>query len=120
MRTATTFAVVGLLLVGALVIGGCGKKADPNKPLEEIKAEAAKMDAGQLQAMVDAYEKALKSKEGEMKALADKIKEIPVTEMMGDDAKKLKADAAKLAESAKALGARLEVYDKALKDKAAK
>jgi uncharacterized phage infection (PIP) family protein YhgE len=101
------------------VVSGCGGKADANKPIEEIKAEVQQMDAAALQKKVDAYTAAIASKEAEVKKLADKIKEIPVEKMLGDEAKKLKASADELKAAAKALGDRLQVYADALKAQAA-
>ncbi len=37
-----------LLLVCFLALGGCGKKADESKPLNEVKAEAEKMSVEKL------------------------------------------------------------------------
>ena len=96
---------------------GCGTKADENKPLSQIKAEAAKMDAGNLRAMAMAYKEAIQAKLSEADALKKEIKEIPVTEILGGNAKALKQDLAPITQSIAALTERFKVYYGELKEK---
>jgi chromosome segregation ATPase len=95
---------------------GCGKKADENKPISEVKAEAEKLDTDELRAMAMVYQKAIAAKNGEVEKLTAKLKDIPVTEMLGDEAKELKADIDNLNKSLSALKERFEVYYQKLKE----
>jgi len=95
---------------------GCGKKADENKPISEVKAEAEKMDTDGLRDMAMVYQKSIAAKKGELEKLTAKLKDIPVTEMMGEEAKALKADVDNLNKSLSALKERFEVYYQKLKE----
>jgi uncharacterized coiled-coil DUF342 family protein len=107
-----------LLAVVALAIGGCGgKKADANKPISEAKAEAEKMDVGQLRNMAMTYKEAIVAKKVDLDKVAAKLKEIPVTELLGEKAKQFKADIENLNKSVNALRERFEVYYQKLKEK---
>jgi hypothetical protein len=116
MKTARTI-VLCLLLVCAAASAGCGGKADEDKPMSEVKAEAEKMDAGQLRNMAAKYKDAIAAKGEEVKALTAKLKEIPVTEMLGEKAKSLKAQIEKLGKSVSSLKERFQVYYNSLKEK---
>jgi hypothetical protein len=96
---------------------GCGQKADENKPMSEVKAEAEKMDSSELRAMATSYKEAITAKKGEMDKIAAKLKEIPVTEMLGEEAKGLKADIDNLNQSISALKERFDVYYDKLQEK---
>ena len=110
-------AILGCLIALCLfAILGCGKKADENKPISEVKAEAEKLDTDGLRAMAMVYQKAIAAKNGEVEKLTAKLKDIPVTEMMGDEAKELKADVDNLNTSISALKERFEVYYQKLKE----
>lgn len=109
---------VCLLLVGfMLAFGGCGgKKADESKPMSEVKAEAEGMSASDLRSMAMAYKDAIVARKAEVDKLAAKVAEIPVTEMLGDEAKKLKADLENVKNSVSALTERFQVYYDKLKE----
>lgn len=96
---------------------GCGEKVNENKPVAEVKAEAAKMDAKQLEAKVEACKKFIEGQKAEVEKVMAKIKEIPLTEMLGDKAKNLKAEADKIGESISKVSAQLEAYAKELEAK---
>jgi PBP1b-binding outer membrane lipoprotein LpoB len=90
---------------------------DLNKTVDALKAEAEKMDADSLKQVALKYKDAIASKQGEIKAIADKLTAIPMTQKLGAEAQKLTADTAKLTESLKALTERFNVYFNALKAK---
>ncbi len=110
MKVLRNAAVLFLLVMCSVTITSCGKKADETKPISEVKAEAAKMDAAQLRAKAIEYKDAIVAKKGELDKLAAKLKEIPVAEIMGDEAKGLKADIENLEKSMSALKERFDVY----------
>jgi Skp family chaperone for outer membrane proteins len=105
--------LAGLMVVAMLT--GCGGKAiDENKPIDQIAAEAAQMGQAELQKMVEKYEAALAAKGQEVDALKAKIKEIPLTEMMGEKAKSLKDDMSEITTSLSKLKDQMAVYAKEL------
>ena len=62
-------------------------------------------------------EDAIMAKKGDVDKLTAKLKEIPVTEMLGGEAKELKADLETLGKSLSALKDRFQVYYDKLKEK---
>ena len=117
MQVVRKVTFYGLLVLCALTLLGCGKKADENKPIAEAKAEAEKMNVEQLRSMAMKYKDAVTAKTDEVKNVADKLKEIPIAKMLGEEAKGLKTDIADLNNSAKALKERFQVYYEKLKEK---
>jgi predicted small lipoprotein YifL len=113
-RNAVLFCLIGLCLFS---ISGCGKKADESKPISEVKAEAEKMDTDGLRAMAMDYKAVITAKKGEVEKLAAKIKEIPAADLLGQEAKDLKADLENLEKSVSALQERFQVYYDKLKEK---
>lgn len=105
--------VAGLIV--AALLTGCGSGGvDESKPIDQVAAEAAEMGQAELQKMVDKYEAAIADKMAEIDVLKEKVKEIPLTEMMGEDAKALKDDISSITESVNSLKDRLTVYAKEL------
>lgn len=103
-----------LLVVCATVLFGCKQKADETKAISDVKTEAEQMSTGKLRKMAMAYKDAMKD---EVQKLADKIKDIKFTEMMGPEAKGLKADIDSLTKSSLALKDRFGIYYDKLKEK---
>jgi DNA-binding transcriptional regulator GbsR (MarR family) len=114
VRNAVLCCLIALCLFAIL---GCGKKADENKPVSEVKAEAEKMDTAGLRDMAMVYQKAIAAKNSEVEKLATKLKDIPATELLGNEAKELKADIENINQSISALTERFDVYYQKLKDK---
>ena len=113
VRNAVICCLIALCLFAIL---GCGKKADENKPISEVEAEAEKMDTAGLRAKAMEYKEAIAAKSSDLEKLTAKLKDIPVTEMLGTEAKSLKADMENLEKSVSALKERFEVYYQKLKD----
>ena len=116
MRRQEAVALVLCLALISLV--GCGSGADENKPISEVRAEAQGMDASGLQKKVDAYMAAIEAKKPELEKLQAKVSEISLTEILGDEAKALKADVERVQDSIDALKQRMEIYADELKKKA--
>ena len=117
MRTAKGMTICALLALCSLVLLGCGSKADENKPVSEVKAEAEKMDAGQLLAMAEECKKAIAAKKGEVEKLLAKLKNIPPAEMTDTKAKEITEEITKIDQSMSALNERFKVYYNKLKEK---
>ena len=113
--------ILTVLLVGVFCasLAGCSKKADEAKTIEDVKAEAAKMDTAELQKMADTYKDAIAEKTKDVEAIQAKLKEIPLTEMLGDEAKGLKDDLSDVQKSVSDLTERMDVYLEEAKKKAA-
>lgn len=99
------------------VMFGCGKKADENKPMSEVKAEAEKMDVEQLRAMALKYKDAIVAKQDEVKKITAQLKKIPIADMLGEEAKGLKSDIGDLTKSISALKERFQIYYNKVKEK---
>lgn len=105
--------LAGLVLISMLA--GCGgSKIDENKPIDQVAADAAKLGQADLQKMVDKYQAAIADKSKDVEALMAKVKEIPITEMMGEKAKMLKSDVGELKTSMDKLKDQMAVYAKEL------
>lgn len=106
-----------LMIAGCLAgFAGCSKKADADKPIADVQAEAAKMNVEQLKAKAIEYKDAIVAKKAEIEKVAAKLKEIPITEQMGTEAKAMQTDIANLNTAAAALTERFQVYYNKLKE----
>ncbi len=117
MTIMKKLALCFLIGVVLLALTGCGKKADENKPIGEVKAEAEKFDSAKLRKMAIAYKDAITDKKAEVEKVAAKLKEIPLTKMLGAEAKGLKAEMDQLNKSVSALTERFKIYYDKLKEK---
>ncbi len=99
-----------------LSIAGCGKSADENKPISEVKAEAERMDVASLRDMAMAYKDKIVAKKGEVEEIAAKLKAIPIANMLGEEAKGLKTDIDSLNTSMSNLRERFQIYYNKLKE----
>ena len=107
--------LAGLMIVAMLTgCGGSSATIDENKPVSQIAADASKMGKAELQTMVTKYEAAIAEKSKELAALQAKVKEIPITELMGDKAKALKNDISKITASTSKLKDQMAAYAKEL------
>jgi hypothetical protein len=88
-----------------------------DKPVSEIQAAAEAMSVDSLKAAALKYKEAILAKQVDIEKLTAKIKEIPITEALGEKAKTLKTDLANLETSLKALKDRFQVYYDAVKTK---
>ena len=105
-----------VILMG-LMLSGCGGGASEDKPVTEVKSEAQTLSIEQLKSIIAKYEAAIESKKTLIAQLTAQLKDIPMAQMMGEEAGKIKADIASATASIKALSERLNVYLQALKSK---
>jgi hypothetical protein len=92
---------------------------DIQKPIAELEAAAQNMSVDDLKATALKYKDAILSKQPEVEKLLAKIKEIPITEALGQEAKTLKTDLQNLESTVGALKERYQVYYAKLKEKGA-
>jgi hypothetical protein len=92
---------------------------DIQKPIAELQAAAQNMSVDDLKATALKYKDAILSKQPEVEKLLAKIKEIPITEALGQEAKTLKADLQTLESTVASLKERYQVYYAKLKEKGA-
>ena len=100
-----------------LFLAGCGQDVDENKTPAQIQSEVANMSAQDIQTMIVKYQKAIEAKAVELKAEADKLARIPLTEQLGDEAKKLRNDMENITVSLDQLKANMAAYADGLKAK---
>ncbi|MCK4947936.1 MAG: hypothetical protein KAS46_06150 [Candidatus Aureabacteria bacterium] len=105
-----------VVLIG-LVLTGCGGGVSEDKPITEVKTEAQAMSVDQLKATVAKYQEAIASKKDVISKLTAALQKIPVTQTLGDEAKKLKGDISNITSAIRALKERLDIYSEALKNK---
>lgn len=106
-----------LAAVSVAVLSGCGGSGpDETRPIDQIKAEVEQLDLARLEKEAAKYMEAITAKQADLEKMAAKLKDIPMTELMGDDAKAIKDDLAGIKDSVSALKARLDVYVQKIKE----
>ena len=109
--------VLFVLLAVMLLFAGCSKNVDENKPLSEVEAEAEKLSVDKLKSMAMEYKDAISAKKEEIEKVTGELKNIPVAEMLGNEAKELKAEIENLTKTVSALNERFQIYYQKLKEK---
>ena len=61
MRTSGSTVFYCLAALGLCVLAGCGNKVDESKPMEEVRAEAERMNKEELRTTALAYKEALEA-----------------------------------------------------------
>lgn len=127
MKAVKSITFLCLLVLCSLAVVGCSKKketviptdqkTDENKPISQVKAEAEKMDAGQLRAAALKCKESLEAKSAEVDKLAKELMQSMVADKSGDKVKDLNARMSALNKSAEALGEQFQVYYDKLKEK---
>ncbi len=102
---------VVVVLTGCVTDSGGGDVAG----LNQLTAEAATMGQADLASMVTKYKGLIVDKVNVASTLKDQLKEIPVTEMMGEKATALKGDLSDTMGLISQLKDKLAVYTNALK-----
>lgn len=111
--------IVAIFVAASIFVAGCGSTASETKPIDQVQSEAKTMSVAQLEKVVNTYKAAVEAKQVQVKALQEKIKTIPVTQLLGDEARAIKEDVSKLANSVQALTERMNVYLKEIQAKQA-
>lgn len=98
---------------------GCAKKADPNKPMEQIQKEVQTMSVTDLQEMAGAYAKDIKARKAELAKITDEMKGLSIREIFSDKAKSIKSRLGNVETRANALLERYQIYVSKLQEKGA-
>jgi len=117
MKNLITVICYCLFAYFTLAIVGCGQKADETKPVSEIEAQAENMSINKLRSMALKYKDAILAKKKDLSDIADKLKEIPPAELLGDKANELKDDLKELNSSISALKERFKIYYNNIREK---
>jgi hypothetical protein len=135
MRIERHGIVSCLVILSLLMTVGCSKKTeeqkttsitgamtqapsvDTEKPIGEVQAQADTMSVDNLRATALKYKEAILQKQSEIEKLAAKIKEIPIAEALGQEAKTLKTDLQNVETALKDLKDHFQVYYDTLKKK---
>ena len=136
MSVRTYLTLSCLIAVSGIVLVGCAKKvdkappaktttteaaatvpADVEKPITEVQAQAQTMSVADLRSTAVQYQQAISAKQVDLQKVWAQVKEIPITEALGEKAKTLKAEALKIESTVKALTDRFQVYYNKLKEK---
>jgi len=136
MRIRTYLTLSFLIAVSGLVLVGCAKKvdkapptkptttgagvtvtADVEKPITEVQAQAQTMSVADLRSTAVQYQQAISAKQVDLQKVWAQVKEIPLTDALGEKAKALKTEAQKIESSVKGLTDRFQVYYDKLKEK---
>ncbi len=90
---------------------------DIEKPIADVKAEAEKLDVDQLRSKAMEYKNAIVAKRAELEKLTAKLKEIPLAQQLGAEAKSIQADITNVNKAIAPLTERFQVYYNTLKEK---
>jgi hypothetical protein len=92
-------------------------EVDLEKPISELQAEAKTMNVESLKATALKYKEAILGQQDRIEALSAKIKEIPMMEALGQEAKSLKTELEDLGTTLTSLKDRFQVYYDTVKEK---
>ena len=110
MKIVRNVTLCSLLVLCSFAVLGCGQEADETRPIADVQAEADKMSADDLRSMAMKYKEAIVAKKGDFEKVTAKLKEIPLADKLGEEAKGLSADIKELNESISALKERFDIY----------
>ena len=112
-----SFLLLCLLAALVLVVIGCGKKADENKPISQVQAEAGKMSVDQLRTAALECKNALMAKKGELSKLEEKVKMLTSDKIISGEGQKLTTDIQSAGKSIADLTGQLKIYVDKIKEK---
>ncbi len=106
---------ISVFFLLTILVAGCGQKADSQKPIEEVRAEAQTMSVAQLEQKAKAYADEIASKRSEADKIKSELSSLKPTELMSEKAKDIKDRAGEVAKEVSALTQRYEIYVSQLK-----
>ncbi len=111
------FAVLLLAALTLTWFAGCGQE-QADRPLEEVRAEAQKLDAAQLEKAIATCKKELAALEPKIEDLKKQIEGLKLTELASEKSKELVSNLEQLRGKIDNLGEQIEIYTEAAKAKA--
>lgn len=96
--------------VSTLTVKAGDVMADLNQSVEQIKEKVAGFDKTQVLAYVDQYKSVLLEKKGQIADLTGQLKDLSMTELMGDKAKVLKDQITQYSDQFSGLKDRYSIY----------
>lgn len=108
---------VAILVLTLTGFAGCAKKADPNKPIDQIKEEVQILSVSDLQNTAAAYAKAIKVQKAELARITGEMKNLSPEEIFSDKAQSVKNRLSQVQTESAALMERYQIYVKKLQEK---
>jgi Skp family chaperone for outer membrane proteins len=105
----TRFFLYITLLSCAAALSACSK-ADTNKPIDQVRAEAETMNVSQLESAAKDYAGEIAEKQKEAENIQSQLTQLSLQEAMGEKAKKIKDDVARVTQELSALTERYNIY----------
>lgn len=106
-----------LVAVAFVSFAGCGKKADANKPLDQIQKEVETMSANDLQAYAQSYVKEINNQKKELGKVGEQVKSLSPKELFSDKAREIKDQLGKIEANVSNLTQRYQVYADKFREK---
>ena len=109
-----------LLLAAAcsiFLLAGCGQTIDENKTPDQIRNEVANLPVEDIQDIIVKYQTAIEAKAVKLKAEAEKLSRIPLSEQLSEKARKLRSEMQETADALDRLKAGMAAYADGLKAK---
>jgi outer membrane murein-binding lipoprotein Lpp len=103
-----------LVLMAVFMLAGCSSEIDENKPMETVRVEASKMKPEALKAKVAQYEALIAEKTAGIDGIKQQLKDLTISELMGEKAKTLKEEMSGLTASFEKLSDQMAVFAKEL------
>lgn len=99
-----------MVVVAVALLAGCSKEIDENKPIGQVKMEASKMKPAAVQKMIGCYEPLIAEKAARIEGIKKQVKDLSISELMGEKAKTLHVELRDLTASLGALQKQMAVY----------
>lgn len=116
-----------IVMASITIFTGCGESPrkgsdsgiDLNTPVARLEEEASNMGLSELKGKAAAYQAAVTEKSKELLASEKELKDLPLSEMIGEKADTLKTKVSKVGEELKQLKQRLGIYEAQITKKSA-
>lgn len=112
MRFLSGFTV--LLLI--FTLSGCAKELDVNRPIEEVKKEAAEMSLKDLEKSAITYGKEIRRRYNEMEKVKYELKGLSPRDVIGEKGKEVKERYNKMSDDVKTFMEHYGVYARQYKE----
>jgi hypothetical protein len=103
-----------MMLAAMVLLVGCSTGIDEKMPIDQVVVDASQMKPKALEDKIDRYEMQIAKETAGMNDIKKQLKEIPLSELLGEKAKALKSELSGLTASRDQLGRQMEVYAREL------